>query len=1012
LNGALDALVHASRCRNIDCSYPNCQTIMRLLQHASRCSVRQKNTLPEHMILSSANTRPPMMDKDLVTRTKKYAELSATEKIQADCDLKATNIIIQDLHTNNFDQLHTYLQQHELHANEVRIMRERNHDPLALVANHQQNPSHFNTYRSSYNNPQFQQQFSPSLSPQCGLIHPTQHHSTTHPSTPLVISYLSTPYPNAYAYTVHQDTYPQSQDVPKIEYTISTVNHQTHLAEFPQIDSGLAVLVFKQGDDLIDSINKMMRFLSTVVTSCFLSTNNQLRNSSNPGQQVTIRDERVTVQPFKGRPNSYVVVLLVEAQGNGKILNEEELEYLVDPSITKGPVTQSIITYNATYQADDLDAPMLYDGSVIAKETNVISFADSEETLMLEEKSKSKMLLKQSDPMILEKKVNIKPINYVELNRLSKDFGKLFVPQQELYDEQAFRLQTLNPNTDKSASLPVKTEAPRELPKKCATSVSNLKLSLSNNTTWLKKMRKDFCHNIIKNDLRKLKGKDIVDNAAQASNATTIALGMYNLDPVTLALKDKNSRETHIYYLRHTLEQAAILKEIVKQAKSLNPLDSASHSACKIIATNKVPLREPIPLEVVQIVLWYLDSGCSKHMTRDRSQLTNFVHMFLDTVKFSNDQIGKIIGQYDSDLKVAFRKHMCFVRNLEGVNLLSGSRETNLYTLSIRDMMASSLICVLSKASKTISWLWHRRLSHLNFSAINHLAKHGLVRGLPKLKFEKDHLCSACAMGKSKKQSHKPKDTNQDKLYLLHMGLCGPMRVESVNGKNNGTEFVNQSLRDYYEQVGISHETSVAQTPQQNGVVKRRNHTLIKAARTMLIYEQASLFLSAGGVATVCYTQNRSIIRRRHGKTPYELLHDRKPNLSYLHVFGALCYPNNDSENLGKFQAKADIGIFIKYAPKKKAYRIYNRLVVAPRAVDLADSRVSTSIDQDAPSTSIQSTQDQKHSLIISQGFEESPKTPHFYDDPLHESRHEDSTSQVSSSNVRPIHTLFESLGR
>ncbi|GJV81059.1 retrovirus-related pol polyprotein from transposon TNT 1-94 [Tanacetum coccineum] len=274
-------------------------------------------------------------------------------------------------------------------------------------------------------------------------------------------------------------------------------------------------------------------------------------------------------------------------------------------------------------------------------------------------------------------------------------------------------------------------------------------------------------------------------------------------------------------------------------------------------------------------------------------------------------------------------------------------------------MMASSPICLLSKATKTKSWLWHRRLSHLNFGAINHLARHGLVRGLPRLKFEKDHLCSACAMGKSKKQSHKPKskDTNQEKLYLLHMDLCGPMRVASVNGKkyilvivddysrftwvkflaskdeapdfiikflkmiqvrlnatvrnirtDNGTEFVNQTLRDYYEQVGISHETSVARTPQQNGVVERRNRTLVEAARTMLIFAQAPLFLWAEAIATACYTQNRSIIRRRHGKTPYELLHDRKPDLSYLHVFGALCYPNNDSENLGKLQAKADIG--------------------------------------------------------------------------------------------------------
>ncbi|GKD90986.1 retrovirus-related pol polyprotein from transposon TNT 1-94, partial [Tanacetum coccineum] len=109
---------------------------------------------------------------------------------------------------------------------------------------------------------------------------------------------------------------------------------------------------------------------------------------------------------------------------------------------------------------------------------------------------------------------------------------------------------------------------------------------------------------------------------------------------------------------------------------------------------------------------------------------------------------------------------------------------------------------------------------------------------------------------------------------------------------DNGTEFVNQTLREYYEKVGISHETSVARSPQQNGVVERQ------------------------AVATACYTQNRSIIRLRHGKLP---------DLSFFYVFGALCYPTNDSENLGKLQHKADIGIFIGYAPTKKAFRIYNR---------------------------------------------------------------------------------------
>ncbi|GKE17315.1 retrovirus-related pol polyprotein from transposon TNT 1-94, partial [Tanacetum coccineum] len=100
---------------------------------------------------------------------------------------------------------------------------------------------------------------------------------------------------------------------------------------------------------------------------------------------------------------------------------------------------------------------------------------------------------------------------------------------------------------------------------------------------------------------------------------------------------------------------------------------------------------------------------------------------------------------------------------------------------------------------------------------------------------------------------------------------------------------------------------------------------LIEAARTMLIYAKAPLFLWAEAVATACYTQNRSMIRRRHGKTPYELLHNKPPDLSYLHVFGTLCYPTNDSENLGKLQPKADIGIFIGYAPMKKAFQIYNR---------------------------------------------------------------------------------------
>ncbi|GKE63796.1 retrovirus-related pol polyprotein from transposon TNT 1-94, partial [Tanacetum coccineum] len=141
----------------------------------------------------------------------------------------------------------------------------------------------------------------------------------------------------------------------------------------------------------------------------------------------------------------------------------------------------------------------------------------------------------------------------------------------------------------------------------------------------------------------------------------------------------------------------------------------------------------------------------------------------------------------------------------------------------------------------------------------------------------------------------------------------------------NGTKFINQTLREWYENVGISHQTSVAHTPQQNGVVERRNQTLVEAARTMLIVSKAPLFLWAEAINTACYTKNRSLIRLRYNKTSYELMQGKKPDLSFFYVFGSLCYPTNDHEDLGKFDAKAEIGIFVGYAPVKKAFRIYNR---------------------------------------------------------------------------------------
>ncbi|GJU81648.1 retrovirus-related pol polyprotein from transposon TNT 1-94 [Tanacetum coccineum] len=358
--------------------------------------------------------------------------------------------------------------------------------------------------------------------------------------------------------------------------------------------------------------------------------------------------------------------------------------------------------------------------------------------------------------------------------------------------------------------------------------------------------------------------------------------------------------------------------------------------------------------KVVQIVLWIVDSGCSKHMTGDRSLMKIFIEKFMGTVRFRNDNFAAIIGygdyiqgnitiflvydveglghilfsvgQFcDDDLEVAFRSKSCYVRNLERDDLLTGGRESNLYTISIFDMAASSPVCLILD----------------------------LVDGLLKFKYGKDHLCSTCKRGKSKKASNPPKLVSSDhsKLELLHMDLCGPMRVASINGKkyilmivddysrytwvyflhskdktpeiikkfiaqaqlnykakvckirtDNGTEFKNATLKAHYEKLGIMQQFSTARTPQQNGVVERRNRTLVEAARTMLIFSRLPEFLWA-----------EALLRRR------------KPNVEYFHVFGSLCYPTNDRDDLGKMKPKADIGVFIGYSETSRGFRIYNR---------------------------------------------------------------------------------------
>ncbi|GJY06404.1 retrovirus-related pol polyprotein from transposon TNT 1-94 [Tanacetum coccineum] len=325
---------------------------------------------------------------------------------------------------------------------------------------------------------------------------------------------------------------------------------------------------------------------------------------------------------------------------------------------------------------------------------------------------------------------------------------------------------------------------------------------------------------------------------------------------------------------------------------------------------------------LVEIILFIVDSGCSKHMTGNLKLLTNFVEKFLGTVKFGNDQIAPILGYgdlvqgtitikrvyyveglnhnlffvgqlCDADLEVPFRKSTCYIRDLKGNDLLTGSRGTDLYSITLQNTTTPNPICLIAKETSSQAWLWHCRLSHLNFDTINLLSKNNIVTGLLKLKFVEDHLCSSCELGKAKRKSFHTKTTSSSKrqLQFLHMDLCGPMRVESINGKkyvlscettpdthwnlallerlmlqvrtvqtDKGTEFLNKTLYAYFAKKGIRHETSTARTPEQNRVVEIQNRTLVEAARTMLSAAKVPLFFWAEAIATTCFTQNRSLV--------------------------------------------------------------------------------------------------------------------------------------------------------
>ncbi|GJQ93485.1 hypothetical protein Tco_0004624 [Tanacetum coccineum] len=458
-------------------------------------SLGEKNTLAECMTLSGADNCPPMLDKDLydywksrmelymqnrehgkmilesvendpliwptvedngVIRTKKYTELSAAEKIQADCDMKATNIILQGFP----DDIYSLVNQHRV----AKDLWER----VQLLM---QGTSLTKQER------EFNTKFLNSLPPDWSMF-------VT--DVKLVKDLHTSNFDQLHAYLKQHELYAN--------------------------EVRFAIPVFSSGDDPIACLNKAMAFLTAVSSSRFPSTNNQLRTSSNPRKQATIQDVRVTVQqarvakcyncqgkrhmarqctqPKRPRNTAWYKekAMVAEAQEVGQILDEEQLTEDLDTYDSDSDdlsTAQGILMANLSNYGSDIISeikPTLYDGAVISKTHVAMPVIDDEETLILEEESRSKLFEKAKDPEVIAKKIFHKPIDYEKLNSLIEDFETRFSPQQELSAEQAFWFHTFNPTIEPSYSPLVIVDVPSELPKVSLVNASLKKIKF--HLTW------------------------------------------------------------------------------------------------------------------------------------------------------------------------------------------------------------------------------------------------------------------------------------------------------------------------------------------------------------------------------------------------------------------------------------------------------------------------------------------------------------------------------------------------
>ncbi|GJX06229.1 retrovirus-related pol polyprotein from transposon TNT 1-94 [Tanacetum coccineum] len=339
----------------------------------------------------------------------------------------------------------------------------------------------------------------------------------------------------------------------------------------------------------------------------------------------------------------------------------------------------------------------------------------------------------------------------------------------------------------------------------------------SSNKTLVDKLKdslakKDFSKSksVTKNDVLKDFSKSITAQILLQNvksilkNTNLIAPGIYRVHT-----KHNQTRTPQLPQdIRKTNKHVSFSTKVIPTTSVSRPRLKSNQLEDRVMSNNSQRKKQEVKDH--QIILFIVDSGCSKNMIGNLKLLSNFVEKFL----------------------VAFQKSTSYIHDLKGNDLLTGSRGSNLYSITLQETFTPNLICLMAKASSSQAWLWLRHVSHLMFDTINLILKYDIVTGLLKLKFIKDHLYSSYELGKAKHMSFKTKTTPSSKrwLQIIHMDLCGPMRVESFNGM----EFLNKTLHAYFAQEGIEQQTSTARTPKQNDVVERRNCILVEAARTML----------------------------------------------------------------------------------------------------------------------------------------------------------------------------------